>query len=313
MTTVEILIQTIINGILLGGIYACFGIGLSLLWGVMRVGNFAHGAIAFIGTYLFYGLLTSFGIDPILSMLIPIPLFLVIGVILYRLILNPVYIRVRPEDFEMSAMLSTFGLALAIESILSLKWGTDILTIPSSSLKYLRGTSITFGPIFITSQGLLSLSLAVSSMVLLHLFLTKTYLGLAIRAVSQNREMARALGANIQNIWLLATGIACILASMAGIAMSLTYAFYPQGYIIWNIKAFIVVTLGGLGSMVGMFLGGLILGISENLAMTLLPSFFSSFFPHINVLPLGFRDVIALLIFLIILLIRPQGLLGRGS
>lgn len=304
MVSLGAVLQSIVSGILLGGIYTCFGIGISLIWGVMRVGNFAHGAIAFLGTYFLLQILRSYSVHPFLAMLLLPPLFFLLGTIIYRAIIHPAYRRVAQVEFEMATMLLTFGLSLMLESLMSFFWGTDVLTIPLGNLGV---RSFKMGPIFVSGQGIIALALALASIALISVFLERTYTGIAIRATSQEREVAVTMGVNIYHIWLISFGITVALACMAGMVMSLLYAFYPQGNLLWNIKAFIVVTLGGIGSIGGTLAGGLLLGVCENLATTLLPLALRG----TGVLPGGFRDVVALAMFLILLLFRPRGLFGR--
>jgi branched-chain amino acid transport system permease protein len=308
MSFPDIMLQSIINGMMLGGIYALYGVGASLIWGVMKVGNFAHGAVAFLGTYFFYSLLVSFNVHPLLAMLLPLPVFFLIGMIIFETIIYPSYTRIKAIDFEMGTMLVTFGLALVIESLISYIWGTDIIMIPSESISPLwGGESIRMGALFLSGQGMIALSVAIVTVILLEVFLRRTYLGIAIRAVSQNREVAATLGVKIRSIWLLSFGLTTILACAAGETMGLLHAFYPQGDLIWCIKAFIVVTLGGLGSVAGTLAGGLMLGLSESLATSLLPSVLGA-----GMLSVVFRDVVALGLFFVLLIVRPQGLFGKG-
>jgi len=260
----------------------------------MKASNFAHGAVGFLAAYLGYTALVRFGIDPLTSLAFVLPTFGVLGVLIYRLIIYPAYLRTAQIEFEVATMLLTFGLSLVLESVMSYFWGTIHITI---SARYFETGALSIGPIYISTNGIVALVLAVVAVGLLAVLLDRTYLGLAIRATSQNREVAAMLGANIYRVWMFSFGMTISLGALAGIALSLLYAFYPQGNLVWTIKAFIVVVLGGIGSIPGTLAGGILLGVSENIAGT--------------VLPFAFRDVVALAIFIAVLLLRPQGLFGR--
>lgn len=294
MISLETILQSLVSGIVLGGIYAFLGAGVSLSYGVMGVGNFAHGAIAFLAGYLAYSFLRIWGIDPLLSMVVLLPLFFLVGLVIYRAMIFPAYIRISQREFGTAALLLTFGLSLMLQSLMSYFWGTLHVTITRS---YFGRVSFAIGPLYFSTNGIISLILAVASIMLLAEFLERTYTGLAIRATSQNREVASMMAINIQNIWLISFGITTALACMAGVAVSLMYPFYPYGNVLWCIKGFIVVVLGGLGSVRGTVVGGLLLGICESVGSTLLP--------------FAFRDVIALSIFIVVLLVRPHGIFGR--
>jgi branched-chain amino acid transport system permease protein len=290
----EEIVQSIVNGILLGGIYGLFGVGVSLIWGVMRASNFAHAAVGFLAAYFSFSALTRLSIDPLLSLTFLLPAFFALGMVVYRLMIYPAYLRAAQMDFELSTMLLTFGLSLVLESVMSYFWGTIHVSV---SVQYFATRALQIGPIYLATNGLVALGVAAGAVAVIALLLDRTYLGLAIKATSQNREVASMMGVRIYGIWIFSFGLTLALGALAGVAMSLLYAYYPQGNLIWTIKAFIVVVLGGIGSIAGTLAGGILLGISENVGGT--------------VFPFAFRDVVALAIFLTVILVRPQGLFGR--
>ena len=290
----EEIVQSIVNGILLGGIYGLFGLGVSLIWGVMRASNFAHAAVGFLAAYFSFSALTKLSIDPLLSLIFLLPAFFILGMAIYRLMIYPAYLRTAQMDFELSTMLLTFGLSLVLESVMSYFWGTMQV---SYSIQYFTTRAFQVGPIYVATNGLVALGVAAGAVAAIALLLDRTYLGLAIKATSQNREVASMMGVRVYGIWMFSFGMTFALGALAGVAMSLLYAYYPQGNLIWTIKAFIVVVLGGIGSIAGTLAGGILLGISENVGST--------------VLPFAFRDVVALAIFLTVILVRPQGLFGK--
>jgi branched-chain amino acid transport system permease protein len=294
MMLFEQILQSMINGVLLGGIYACFGLGVSLIWGVMKASNFAHGAVGFLAAYISFSFLTQLSINPIIALIVLIPLFFGLGMLIYQVMIYPAYLRTTQLDFELSTMLLTFGLSLVLESVMSYFWGTEHV---SESVRFFTTHAVAIGDYYVATNGLVAFGLAAISVAIVAVLLDRTRFGLAIRAVSQNKEVASMMGVNVYMIWLLSFGITIALGALGGVTMSLLYAYYPQGNLLWTIKAFIVVVLGGIGSIPGTLVGGILLGISENVGGT--------------VLPFAFRDVVALAIFLIVLLVRPQGMFGR--
>ena len=290
----EQILQSVINGILLGGVYACFGLGVSLIWGVMKASNFAHGAVGFLAAYMSFSALTQLSINPILALVFLVPIFFCLGMLIYRIMIYSAYLRTGQLDFELSTMLLTFGLSLILESVMSYFWGSEHV---SESVQFFTTHAVAIGAYYLATNGLVAFGVGAVAVMMVALLLDRTRIGLAIRAVSQNREVASMMGVNVYRIWMLSFGVTIALGALAGVNMSLLYAYYPQGNLIWTIKAFIVVVLGGIGSIPGTLAGGLLLGISENVGGT--------------VLPFAFRDVVALAIFLIVILVRPQGMFGR--
>ena len=191
-------------------------------------------------------------------------------------------------------MLLTFGLSLILESVMSYFWGTEHV---SESVQFLTIHAVAIGAYYVATNGLVAFGLAAIAVAMVAVLLDRTRIGLAIKAVSQNKEVASMMGVNVYRIWMLSFGLTIGLGALAGVSMSLLYAYYPQGNLIWTIKAFIVVVLGGIGSIPGTLAGGILLGVSENVGGT--------------VLPFAFRDVVALTIFLLVILVRPQGMFGR--
>jgi branched-chain amino acid transport system permease protein len=282
-------LQSLISGILIGGVYALIGIGLTIIFGVMRVINFAHGEIMMVGMYMTYFLFTLFGIDPFVSVLITIPLMFVFGAILQKLFINRI-LGALPQN----QILLTIGLGLIMSNSMMLAFTSDykILTTSYSSSSYrLAGLSVS-KPLAI------SFLITVVITAALYWFLMKTDTGQAIRATAQDREAAQLMGINVKWMSTLAFGIGASMAGTAGALISPTYYIFPQVGSAFTLKAFVITVLGGMGSVVGATLGGIIIGVVESMGAAYISS--------------DWKDVVVFSIFLLVLLIKPSGLMGTS-
>jgi len=285
----RVLLQSAASGILIGGVYALVGIGLTIIYGVMRVINFAHGELLMIGMYLTWILFTSFGVDPFLSIAITIPAMFVFGAVLQKVLINRV-LNALPQN----QILLTIGLGLVLSNLVMLIYTSDykiITTRYSSSTVNLAGIPI---------SAPLAISLVITSAItaILYLFLLKTDTGQAIRATAQDRDAAQLMGINVKRMSVLAFGIGTALAGTAGALVSPTYYIFPQVGSAFTLKAFVIVVLGGMGSVIGATLGGIIIGVTESLAAVYVSS--------------GMKEVFVYVLFLLVLLFKPAGLLGRS-
>ncbi|MBW4056976.1 MAG: branched-chain amino acid ABC transporter permease [Proteobacteria bacterium] len=282
-------LQSLISGVLIGGVYALIGIGLTIIFGVMRVINFAHGEIMMIGMYMTYFLFTLFGIDPFVSVLITIPLMFAFGALLQKLFINRV-LGALPQN----QILLTIGLGLILSNSMMLAFTSDykILTTSYSSSSYrLAGLSVS-KPLAI------SFLITVVITALLYWFLKKTDTGQAIRATAQDREAAQLMGINVKRMSILAFGIGASMAGTAGALISPTYYIFPQVGSAFTLKAFVITVLGGMGSVVGATLGGVIIGVVESMSAAYISS--------------EWKDVVVFAIFLLVLLVKPSGLMGTS-
>ena len=282
-------LQSLISGILIGGVYALIGIGLTIIFGVMRVINFAHGDIMMVGMYMTYFLFTLFGIDPFISVLITIPLMFVFGAILQKLFINRI-LGALPQN----QILLTIGLGLIMSNSMMLAFTSDykILTTSYSSSSYrLAGLSVS-KPLAI------SFLITVVITAALYRFLMKTDTGQAIRATAQDREAAQLMGINVKWMSILAFGIGASMAGTAGALISPTYYIFPQVGSAFTLKAFVITVLGGMGSIVGATLGGVIIGVVESMGAAYISS--------------DWKDVVVFAIFLLVLLVKPSGLMGTS-
>ena len=278
----------IVMGILLGGLYALIALGLSLVFGVMKLINIAHGDLVIIGSYFAYAVMTAIGIDPILSLVMGMPLLFLVGFGIQK------YLMRRAFGISMEApLIIAFGISLILQNFAQIMW-TPLsrgLTTPYAL------ESFNLGFVYVPLVYLLDFIAALVVMLALREFMRRTYLGKAINAASQNRRAAQLMGVNTERVYAFAFAIAMVTAAIAGVFLGLTFPFTPTSGVSFLIIAFGVVIVGGLGSMMGTFIGGLILG----LAQTLGGYFFGA----------ATQMLVAYVIVLIVLAVRPRGIFGR--
>lgn len=285
----EIFVQSLISGILIGGVYALIGIGLTIIFGVMRVINFAHGDLLMIGMYLTYFLYTVFHVDPFVSILITIPLMFLYGAFLQKFFVNRI-LNALPQN----QILLTIGLGLIMSNAVMLAFTSDykILTTTYSS------SSVSVLGISISTPLVISFSITVAITIALYWFLLKTDTGQAIRATAQDREAARLMGINVRRMSIIAFGLGSALAGTAGALISPTYYIFPQVGSAFTLKAFVITVLGGMGSIIGATLGGILIGVAESMGGVYIGS--------------GWKEVIVFVLFLLVLLFKPSGLFGKS-
>ena len=282
------LASPIVIGILMGGLYVVIALGLSLVFGVMKVINVAHGDLVILGSYLAFTAITYWGLNPLLWLLPSLPLFFLLGILIEKYLLN----RAVKTSAD-AALIIAFGIALVLQNSAQIAWSPQSRAlITNFSMK-----SFQVGKIYIPLVYILDFSAALVVMILVHQFLQKTYLGQAITAASQDRETAELMGINPSRVNQIAFGLAMSLASIAGIFFGLTFSFTPQSGSALLIIAFGVIILGGLGTMVGTFIGGIIFGLSQTLGGHFMG-------------PTG-QMLVPFMMVLVVLTVRPQGLFGR--
>jgi branched-chain amino acid transport system permease protein len=285
---VQAFVQTLVQGLLTGGVYALVGIGLSLIFGVMRVINFAHGDFLAVGMFLTLFLFKTVHLDPYLSLLIALPLGFALGYVIQRFVLSRLGDRLAE-----SSLLATLGLGLIVSNMLLLGFGAQPQTI---NVPYANNT-FTLGGIQVSVALLVAGIGTLVAIVGLNLLLYRTELGRAIRATAQNPLGAELQGVNTRTIQAIVFGLGVAFAAIAGVLLlPLLYA-YPTVGETFTLKAFVVTVLGGLGNLPGAIIGGLFLGSVESLG---------SFYVSNN-----YRDAYGLIAFLLVLLLRPEGLFGR--
>lgn len=288
-----IIFQSFFNGIVIGAIYAVTALGLNMIFGVMRVLNLSHGDFLMLGAYSSFWLFFLYGVDPYLSLLIVLPLFFVVGRFIMFSLIEPLMKTIKDiESLGLMTIIVTFGLGLTIQNIALLVWKADYRGITTSY----STTSINLGGIFISIGRSISFALACVMCVILYWFLTRTDIGRAIRATAQNRKAAMLMGVDVKKISGLTFSLGSAFAAGAGTLLSVIIVVYPTVGAEFLIKSFCIVILGGLGSITGTFLGGLILGIAESTSVLIFPSAYSA--------------VVAYVILLFLLRFKPLGIFG---
>jgi branched-chain amino acid transport system permease protein len=255
----------------------------------MRVINFAHGELLMVGMYATYFLFTLLHVDPFLSIIITIPLMFLFGALLQKVFINRV-LGALPQN----QILLTIGLGLIMSNSVMLAFTSDykILTTRYSS------SSMKVAGISISTPLLISFAITAAITAGLYWFLLKTDTGQAIRATAQDREAARLMGINVGRMSLIAFGLGSALAGTAGALISPTYYIFPQVGSVFTLKAFVITVLGGMGSVIGATLGGVLIGMAESIGGV----YFGS----------GWKDVVVFVLFLLVLLFKPAGLLGKS-
>lgn len=281
--------QLIINGLLLGGIYALISIGLTLIFGVLEIINFAHGEFLMLGMYAAYWLFTLYGVDPYLSLMIILPLFFLIGLFVQRVTIQPII-----DAPPLNQIFMTVGLSMVLQNAALFFWKADYRTVRTA---YSALTLKTSG-LIVSFPRLVAFVLAMMTIAALLLFLKKTYTGKAIRALTQERRGAMLMGINVYRTYQIAFGIGIACVGVAGAMLIPVYYAFPTVGSLFVLIAFVVVILGGYNSLIGALIGGLIIGLVEA---------FSGFFlsPHL-------KEAVYFVIFILILLFRPTGLFGRA-
>lgn len=248
--------QMLVIGILLGVIYTLIGVGMTLTLGVLRIVNLAHGVVVVLGSFVAFDLFSAWGVDPVISVFLAIPLFFVIGVIVERLLVRRAA-AASPER----AMLVLFGLMIVMIAVATMAWTSDSRSI---AVGYANG-SVTFAGIIVPEAYLIMVAVAIVVLVLVELLLYKTMLGKALRAVGQSRDAAEILGINSARMATIVFGIGTGTAAAAGVALSVLFPFSVQMEGQWLAYAFIVVLVGGLGGVRSSLVGGMVLGIGQSL------------------------------------------------
>ncbi len=277
--------QVVVSGILAGALYALVALGLALIFGVMRVINIAHGPLLMLGAYTTYFLTTGLGINPFLTLPVSMALMFALGALLQRTLVFRVV-----DAPELSSLLLTFGISIALVNLAQLLFTSDLRAV-----EYITGAWVV-GPLAFSKSRVIAFAFAVAVTALAFLFLRATRLGKAIRATSQSREVAMVCGIDVQRVHLITFGLASALAAAGGSLLAVIVAIQPEMGQVWTFKSFLVIVLGGAGNYPGALLGGLLLGLVEQLASLFLTAQLS--------------EVVAYVLLVLVLLVRPSGLLG---
>lgn len=272
MTSVqlELLLQTIISGILLGGLYALIGIGMTLIMGVMKIINLAHGELMMVGMYIAYGLFSFFHLDPYLSVFIAAPVLFVVGMLLQKFLVDPVLKgdSILPEN----QVILTVGIGMVLSNLATVFFTSDYRSTPvnyATKAWYLSDFwKVSPIELSLSLPWSISFFFAVVITAILWFFLAKTDIGKSIRATSQDTDAALLMGVNVKRMRVITFGLGSSLVGAAGCLFLPIYYLYPDLGGQFTLIAFVISILGGLGSMAGAIVGGLILGVFESLTAT---------------------------------------------
>ncbi len=283
-----IILQILVNGLLLGGFYTLIGVGFTLVWGVTNIINLAHGAIALLGAYITYYMFQYLHIDPFLSLPVSFMSMFFFGYVLQRYLMNMV---VKAQIFML--LILTFGLEIFLVNFMTTFFSADFKSVTPDY----AGSSLVLGDIVIPYIRLAVFVICIIVTILMGFFLDKTWTGKAIKATSLDIEAAMMSGINPSKIYALTFAFGSGLAGLSGSLLSLTQAFSPNVAGGLTLRAFIVSILGGLGRIEGAFVGGLILGIVETMSSYVIGE--------------SYKNAIAFGIMVLMLVVKPSGLLGR--
>ena len=280
-------IQTLILGILVGGVYALLASGLTLIFGVMRVINIAHGAFLILAAFITWTLWDWTGLDPLASIVVLTPVMFALGWLIYNGTIRP--IRRAPPA---ASVLLTFGLALFIEGIMGVIWGNNSHSVRPSYFT----ESFEIGQIFLPKAQVYGGLVAIVVLASLYLILTRTWLGRAIRASAVNPIGAELVGVKVASVAALTFAIGVASAGAGGAIASVLYPFLPGSHYQWIARLLGIIVLGGMGSLPGAVIGALCLGVAELMTVTYIGPEWATGVPYVFVF--------------IVLLLRPQGILG---
>jgi branched-chain amino acid transport system permease protein len=282
--------QGLLSGVLFGGVYSLMAVGLTLIFGVMRIVNFAHGDMMVWGMYLAWLLATRLGLDPTLGFALAAGALFVLGVLVQRGLVD----RVRDAPHEMQILL-LLGVGLVLENVALVAFGPEPQRAPSS----LSRVTLWLGPVFIDMARLVAFTVAVALTVGLWLFLRRTDLGRTMRATADNSYGALVVGTDVRRVYAMAFGIGAACVGAAGALVAPILPFSPSAGLPASVTSFNIVIIGGMGSLPGAFAGGLIVSVAESLgALFLSPSM---------------KELVSFGLLILILLLRPAGLFGRRA
>jgi branched-chain amino acid transport system permease protein len=252
------LAQAVINGLLIGGIYALVSIGVTLIFGVVKIVNFAQGEFVMLGMYISFFAATQFGLDPLVSLVISMPALFIVGVLIQHLLIR----RVLGEN-DMPQIFLTFALSLLVLNVSLMLFSANYRTVHTAYSDAVWAV----GPLTVPVAKLIAFGVAMVLTAALWLFLRVTDLGKAMRAASQNREVAMLMGINPNRVFAVALGIALALAGAAGSLLMPFYPAYPMVGQVFVLMAFVAVVLGTLGNVVGALVASLLMGVAESLGV----------------------------------------------
>ena len=283
----------LINGLSLGSVYAIIALGYTMVYGIAKMLNFAHGDIIMVGAYIIYYSMTSFGINPILSIVISMALCTVLGVVIERVAYRPL----RNASSSLAVLITAIGVSYLLQNTALLLFSANTKTF--SSVVSLEPVKLFDGQLTISGEAIVTILVCIVIMVGLTLFVNKTKAGQAMQAVSEDKGAAQLMGINVNGTIALTFAIGSALAAVAGALMCSTYPnLTPYTGTMPGIKAFVAAVFGGIGSIPGAMIGGLLIGIIEILGKAYISS--------------QLADAIVFAVLIIVLLVKPTGILGKN-
>jgi len=283
----ELLLNSLINGILLGGVLALLAFGMNLIFGVVKILHMAYGQCVMLGMYVIYTLVVILGVPILLACLIALPVMGFVGFLLQMFVINPL---LKAKANPLTQLLALAGLTIVFENMAQVIWGADLRGIN------IQLPLIHMGNIFLRTSNLIAFVGALLTLLGLYLFLNRTYLGLAVRSIAQDLDSARLMGINPRAVYYITMATGGLLTALIAAFFSPIYAVHPHFGGSFTMMAFIIVVLGGMGNMLGGFIGAFVIGIVTSVSAALTST--------------EIADIITLVIFVAVILVRPQGLLG---
>jgi branched-chain amino acid transport system permease protein len=288
MSTVDFL-NLLVSALLLAGVYAAMSVGMTVIYGVMKIVNLAHAGFLMLGAYFVYELYTRFHVDPLLGVLLAFPVFYCIGVALYWLMVRRLP---RSDTPTLSSLLLLFGLWLVIQNLGYLVWGNADRSILTSR----TFATIQIGPIIFPTVRLVVFGAAVVSLAALEFVLHKTWFGRAVRALMQNTDAGRIVGVNVDRTARVSFGVGIAFAGVAGGLLAMMYSFTPDFGGAFLLRSFVIIVLGGLESFSGVAVGAVILALVETFSILFIPS--------------GYQSAVSFSLLVVALVVMPSGLAG---
>ena len=287
------IIEDTINGILMGSIYGLAALGLTLIFGVLKVINFAHGSMLMVGMYAAYWTVILTGLHPYLTLIAVVPVMFVFGYLLQDILIKPIFKSEKDVREPITVIIVTTGVWYILDNLSLLVFGPQYRNIQDNPL---RGKMLEFGDMMVSVPKLWGFCAAIVTALLIYLFLQKTRMGRAVRATSLDRDAASLQGINQYQVYNISVGIGTAAAGVAGVALVPFYNVFPSVGVLFDIKCFIIVVLGGLGSIWGALLGGMIVGVIESVG----PQFMAA----------TWTEAVVYALFLLFLFFKPSGLFG---
>jgi branched-chain amino acid transport system permease protein len=287
------IIEDTINGILMGSIYGLAALGLTLIFGVLKVINFAHGSMLMVGMYAAYWAVILTGLHPYLTLIAVVPVMFVFGYLLQDILIKPIFKSEKDVREPITVIIVTTGVWYILDNLSLLVFGPQYRNLQDNPL---RGKMLEFGDMMVSVPKLWGFCAAIVTALLIYLFLQKTRMGRAVRATSLDRDAASLQGINHYQVYNISVGIGTAAAGVAGVALVPFYNVFPSVGVLFDIKCFIIVVLGGLGSIWGALLGGMIVGVIESVG----PQFMAA----------TWTEAVVYALFLLFLFFKPSGLFG---